>query len=105
MSSLPGEQALKDGLSFEFTWTARHLIEVLEERAESIQMGGRPSDSGVDFRLHFESHEEHHQVKRAFGTKSGWSIAALKGVLSDFKERLVDPRVCCHFVSTSIKRQ
>ncbi|MDB6116861.1 MAG: hypothetical protein JWO08_642, partial [Verrucomicrobiaceae bacterium] len=101
MSSLRGEEALKDGLSFEFTWTARHLLEVMEERAQAITLGGLPGESGVDFRLHFEDHEEHHQVKRAFGSKGDWTLAALDSekVLPDFKQRLVDPKVHCYMVS------
>ncbi len=101
MSSLRGEEALKDGLSFEFTWTARHLLEVMEERAEAITLGGLPGESGVDFRLHLVGREEHHQVKRAFGSKGEWTIAALDSekVLQDFKQRLVDPKVHCYMVS------
>lgn len=101
MSSLRGEQALKDGLSFEFTWTARHLIEVMEERAEAITLGGLPGEKGVDFRLHFSNHEEHHQVKRAFGTEGEWTLAALDSekILPDFRQRLVDPKVHCYMVS------
>ncbi|MGL4402026.1 MAG: hypothetical protein ACRCXD_19370 [Luteolibacter sp.] len=102
MSSLRGEQALKDGLSFEFTWTARYLIEILEERALAIQLGGLPSESGVDFRVEFRAHEEHHQVKRAFGTSGEWKLSnlAAEGVLGDFRDRLANPRVHCHFVSS-----
>lgn len=101
MSSLRGEQALKDGLSFEFTWAARHLLEVMEERAEAITLGGLPGEKGVDFRLHFADHEEHHQVKRAFGTKGEWTLAALDSekVLPDFRQRLVDEKVHCFMVS------
>ncbi len=102
MSSLRGEQALKDGLSFEFTWAARHLLEVMEVRAEAITLGGLPGEKGVDFRLHFSDHEEHHQVKRAFGTKGEWTFAALDSekVLPDFRQRLADPKVHCFMVSS-----
>lgn len=102
MSSLRGEEALKDGLSFEFTWTARHLLEVMEERADWIQLGGRSDENGVDFRLGFSTHEEHHQVKRAFGNKGEWSLAALsnQSVLANFNNQLKNPNVHCHFVST-----
>jgi hypothetical protein len=101
MSSLPGEQALKHGLSFEFTWAARHLIEVMEERADAIMLGGMPGEAGVDFRLYFQDREEHHQVKRAFGTKGDWTLAALEsqGVLGDFRRRLDDPTIHCYMVS------
>lgn len=102
MSSLRGEEALKDGLSFEFTWTARHLLEVMEERAHAITLGGLPGETGVDFRLHFADHEEHHQVKRAFGSKGEWTFAALDSekILSDFRQRLADPKVHCYMVSS-----
>jgi hypothetical protein len=103
MSSLSGEQALKGGLSFEFTWAARHLLEVMAEQAEAITLGGLPGEKGVDFRLHFADHEEHHQVKRAFGTKGDWTLAALDSkkvsVLTDFKQRLADPKVHCFLAS------
>jgi len=101
MSSLPGEQALKDGLSFEFTWAARHLVEVMAEQAEAITLGGLPGENGVDFRLHFADYEEHHQVKRAFGTKGDWTLASLDSakVLPDFKQRLADPKVHCFLAS------
>lgn len=101
MSSLPGEQALKGGLSFEFTWAARHLLEVMAEQAEAITLGGLPGEKGVDFRLHCVGYEEHHQVKRAFGTKGDWTLAALDSakVLPDFKQRLADPRVHCFLAS------
>lgn len=101
MSSLRGEQALKDGVSFEFTWTARHLIEVMEERAEAIIPGGLAGESGVDFRLYYADHEEHHQVKRGFGSEGQWTLAALdsEGVLQDFKHRLENPQVHCYMIS------
>jgi hypothetical protein len=103
MSSLPGEQASKDGLSFEFTWAARHLLEVMGEQAEAITLGGIPGEKGVDFRLHFADYEEHHQVKRAFGRKGDWTLAALDSskvsVLADFKQRLADPKVHCFLIS------
>ena len=101
MSSLRGEQALKDGVSFEFTWTARHLLEVMEERAEAIMLGGLPGESGVDFRLYYADHEEHHQVKRGFGSEGQWTLAALDSeeVLQDFRQRLEDAKVRCYMVS------
>ena len=102
MSSLPGESALKQSLLFEFAWTARHLIEVLEDHAQSILIGGIPAEAGVDFRLTLESHEEHHQVKRASGYRNSWTLSLLDeaGVLADFWRRLQNDSVQCHFVST-----
>jgi hypothetical protein len=67
MSSLAGESALKESLAFEVIWTVRHLIDLLDERAVSIQLGGAPSEAGIDFRLVVGEHEQHHQVKRASG--------------------------------------
>lgn len=100
MSTLKGEQSLKKPLSFEFTWTAWHLLEVMEERAVAIHLGGLPGEFGVDLRLAYSDREEHHQVKRAYGTKGEWTLAALGDVLVDFKKRLADPLVHCWFVST-----
>lgn len=101
MSSLRGEEASKDGISFEFTWAIRHLIEVMGEHADAIMLGGMPSEKGVDFRLYFKDREEHHQVKRGFRTKGDWSLADLnsEGVLPDFRQRLEDPKVHCFMVS------
>lgn len=99
MSTLKGEQSLKKPLSFEFTWTARHLLEVMEERAEAIYLGGLPGEFGVDLRLIFSDREEHHQVKRSFGSKCEWTMSALGDVLTDFRQRLADPKVHCWFVS------
>lgn len=99
MSTLRGEQSLKKPLSFEFYWAARHLLEVMEERAGAIILGGLPGESGVDFRVSFADHEEHHQVKRSFGTKGEWTLSALGEVLADFKQRLADPGIHCWFVS------
>ncbi|WP_139373032.1 hypothetical protein [Prosthecobacter debontii] len=102
MSSLRGEEALKDGISLEFTWTVRHFLEVMDERADWIRLGGLPGESGVDFILGIGDREEHHQVKRAFGSRSEWTMANLdaQDVLSDFKNRSMDPNARCHFVST-----
>ena len=101
-SSLRGEQAAKDGFSFEFSWTVFQLINVMAEEAKSIWMGGLPGESGVDLRIVYSGHEEHHQVKLANGTRSSWTLEALKneGVLEDFKERLRDVNSHCYFVSS-----
>lgn len=107
MSSLRGEQALKDGLSFEFTWAVRHLLEVMDEGAQAIMLGGLPGEAGVDLRLYYADYEEHHQVKRAFGTAGSWTLAALESenILSDFKRRLMDDKVHCHMVSGILAHQ
>lgn len=51
MSSLPGEEALKEPLAFEVTWSVRHLVDLLEEKAEWLRLGGLPGDSGVDLQI------------------------------------------------------
>lgn len=99
MSSFTGEAALRDGISYEFLWVAHCLIELLEEKAESIELAGRPGEEGVDVRLTYPDRIEHHQVKRMRSLESKWTIASIRPVLEHFGVHLADPKVHCHFVS------
>lgn len=99
MSSLTGEASLRDGIAYEFLWVAHCLVDLLEEKAESIEFAGKPGEEGVDIRMTYPDRIECHQVKRMKSSDANWTIASIKPVLQHFGVQLADPRVRCHFVS------
>src|SRR5690349_18529928 len=100
---LPGGSADKIGNRFELWWTALCLVELLDERAESIHIEP-PGDlgDGIEFVLTRRTVREHHQVKRQITGRLGWSIAALgaAGVLEHISKKLSGNSDEFHFVST-----
>jgi hypothetical protein len=100
---LPGGSSDKIGNRFELWWTALCLIDILDERAESIAIEppGELGD-GVEFILTRKGVREYHQVKRQTTKGLGWSIAALgaSGVLRHIPAKIGGTHDEFHFVST-----
>jgi hypothetical protein len=100
---LPGGSSDKIGNRFELWWTALCLVDLLDERAESIIIEP-PGDlgDGIEFILTRKSVREHHQVKRQTARALGWSIAQLASsdVLKHVRDKLGGNSDEFHFVST-----
>lgn len=99
---LPGGAAEKYGNRYEGRWTVACMLEVMDERADSIRL--EPPDlegQGFEFRITRQGIQEYHQVKRQRSV-GNWTLNALKreGVLTNFIAKLhEDPMVHCVFVS------
>ncbi len=100
---LAGGGAAKFGLRYEGRWTVLCLIDVMEEKANSIRLEP-PGDEGdgIEFWLRKEEWLECHQVKRQQSKRGDWTLADLNNnqVLAYFWEKLLNPKSSCHFVST-----
>lgn len=100
---LPGGSADKIGNRFELWWTARCLVDLLDERVQRISIEP-PGDAGeaIEFILTRNGVQEHHQVKRQTTRGSGWTIATLvrEGVMPHIASKLADNSDEFHFVST-----
>lgn len=99
---LPGGAAEKYGNRYEGRWTVACMLDVMDEKADSIRL--EPPDlegQGFEFRATKQSIQEYHQVKRQRSI-GHWTLNALKreGVLTNFLAKLhTDPMVHCVFVS------
>lgn len=98
----PGGIADKVGNRYEALWLIRHLIELIDGRAQSvtIELLGEEG-AGFEFYVERGSHREWHQCKRQ--TSGAWTINRLasEGVLSNFAAKiLASPEATCLFVST-----
>jgi len=107
---LPGGATDKFGNRYEGLWTVACMVEVLEERADSIRLEPPGNEGkGVEFRLHRGDKTEYHQVKRQYNKSGRWTLAELeeapRHVLSHFFDKIGDPHVCCVFVSTQAAYQ
>lgn len=100
---LPGGEADKLGNRYEGRWTVFCMINVMDEKADSIRLE-EPGDDAFEFFLRKNGELEYHQVKRQNSERGRWTINALEGkqikVLSGFWRRLSNPDVSCVFVST-----
>ena len=76
---LPGGGSNKIGNRYEGLWTVACMVEIMEERAESIRLEppGKEGD-GVEFWLRKGDKIEYHQVKRQHSSKGYWSLADLE---------------------------
>ncbi len=99
---LPGGAAEKFGNRYEGRWTVSCLLDVMDEKTDSIRL--EPPDlegQGFEFRTTKQGIQEYHQVKRQRSV-GNWTLNALKreGVLTNFAAKLQeDPMVHCVFVS------
>ena len=83
------------------------LLDVLEEKAESIRLEPPgPEDQGFEFWVREHGIREYHQVKRQHYS-GRWTLPTLAqdGVLANFIARLQDTSVRCVFVSGDSARQ
>ena len=98
---LPGGPAEKFGNRYEGRWTVACLLDVMDEKADSIRLEPLgPDAQGFEFWITKQGIREYHQVKRQH-TIGHWTLHTLagEGVLNNFITRLQDPSVCCVFVS------
>ena len=100
---LPGGAAEKFGNRYEGRWTVACLLDVMDEKADSIRLEPPgPEGQGIEFWITKQGIREYHQVKRQH-TIGHWTLHTLagEGVLNNFIIRLQDPSVCCVFASGS----
>ena len=98
---LPGGAAEKFGNRYEGRWTVACLLDVMDERADSIRLEPpEPEGQGFEFWITKQGIREYHQVKRQH-SNGHWTLHTLagEGVLTNFITRLQDPSVRCVFVS------
>ena len=98
---LPGGAAEKFGNRYEGRWTVACLLDVMDEKADSIRLEPpRSEDEGFEFWISKLDIREYHQVKRQHPS-GHWTLSTLaqEGVLTNFITRLQDPSVCCVFIS------
>lgn len=99
----PGGEADKLGNRYEGRWTVFCMIDVMDEKADSIRLE-TPGEDAFEFFVRRDGRMECHQVKRQKGGRGRWTLSALQDkqvqVLSDFWKSLSNPDVSCVFVST-----
>ena len=99
---LAGGAAEKFGNRYEGRWTVACMLDVMDEKADSIRLEPPGSEGqGVEFWIAKQGIREYHQVKRQRSV-GNWTVNALKreGVLTNFAAKLhEDPTVRCVFVS------
>ena len=100
---LPGGEADKLGNRYEARWTIHCLIDVMDEKADSIRIES-PGEDAFEFFLWRNNKQEYHQVKRQNSQLGHWTLKSLEtqqiSVLSDIWEYLQNLDVTCVFVST-----
>ena len=100
---LTGGATDKFGNRYEGLWTVRHLLEILDERADAIRLEPPENEvDGAEFWFAKNGIREYHQVKRQIGAEGRWQLATLKEkkVLSNFWKILqADPNSICVFIS------
>ena len=98
---LPGGPAEKFGNRYEGRWTVACLLDVIDEKSDSIRLEPPgPEDQGFEFWVTKEGIREFHQVKRQHYS-GHWTLYTLakERVLTDFITRLQDSSARCIFVS------
>ena len=98
---LPGGAAEKFGNRYEGRWTVACLLDVMDEKSDSIRLEPPgPEDQGFEFWVTKEGVREFHQVKRQHFS-GHWTLYTLaeERVLTDFITRLQDSSARCVFVS------
>ena len=98
---LPGGAAEKFGNRYEGRWTVACLLDVMDEKADSIRLEPPgPEGQGFEFWITKQGVREYHQVKRQH-FNGHWTLYSLahEGVLTNFTTRLQDPSIRCVFVS------
>lgn len=101
---LPGGATDKIGNRYEGRWTVYCMIDVMDEKADFIELE-KPGEDAFEFIISRNGNLEYHQVKRQRSGLGRWTISSLQDnkvqVLSDFWSSLSNnPNVSCIFVST-----
>jgi hypothetical protein len=101
--TLAGGTSDKLGNRYEGRWTVLCMVDVMDEKADSIRLEP-PGIDGIEFFLRRKDKLEYHQVKRQRSGRGRWTLNALEDkqvqVLSDFWKSLSNPDVSCVFIST-----
>jgi hypothetical protein len=100
---LPGGASDKAGNRYEAYWTIYRLLDVLDEKYDSIRLEPPASeDHGFEFWIRRDTALEFHQTKRQHSARGQWSLADLDshGVLGNIGTKLQDDSASCFFVST-----
>ncbi len=98
---LPGGAADKFGNRYEGRWTVACLLDVMDERSDSVRLEPPGLEGqGAEFWITKQGIREYHQVKRQH-SNGHWTLHTLatEGVLTNFITRLQNPSVRCVFVS------
>ena len=104
---LPGGAAEKFGNRYEGRWTVSCLLDVMDEKADSIRLEPPgPEEQGFEFWIAKQGIRNYYQVKRQTN-RGHWTLHTLKGegVLSNFITKLQDPEIHCIFVSANSAQQ
>ena len=104
---LPGGAAEKFGNRYEGRWTVSCLLDVMDEKADSIRLEPPgPEEQGFEFWIAKQGIRKYYQVKRQ-ANRGHWTLHTLKeeGVLSNFITKLQDPEIHCIFVSANSAQQ
>ena len=104
---LPGGAAGKFGNRYEGRWTVACLLDVMDEKADSIRLEPPGSEEqGFEFWITKEGIREFHQVKRQYYS-GHWTLNTLaaEGVLTYFIRRLQDSSARCVLVSGNSSSQ
>ena len=100
---LAGGAAEKIGNRYEGLWTVSCLLDVMDEKADSIRLEPPgPEEQGFEFWITKQGIRKYYQVKRQ-NNRGHWTLHTLKrdGVLSNFITKLQDPEIHCVFVSAN----
>lgn len=101
--TLTGGVSDKLGNRYEGRWTVFCMVDVMDEKADSISLEPIGID-GIEFFLRRKDQLEYHQVKRQKSGRGRWTLSSLEDqqvqVLSDFWKSLINPNISCVFVST-----
>lgn len=100
-SSLPGGPADKGGTNYEILWGLRGMLDVIQDRADSIRIEP-PGVDGAEFYLVRKGTKEHWQTKRQVTSQDNWSLQRLdsEGIL-DFFHSCAAMGECAIFASIS----
>lgn len=100
---LSGGAADKFGNRYEGRWTVTCMIDVMDERVDSIRLEPPGEEGeGVEFWIAKGDSREYHQVKRQQSATGRWTLADLgkKEISSNFWKKLKIPTASCIFISS-----
>jgi hypothetical protein len=100
---LSGGAADKFGNRYEGRWTVFCMMDVMDDRADSIRLEPPGAEGeGIEFWVRRGDKREYHQVKRQHSASGRWTLAGLEHehVLAHFLDKLDDPKATCIFVSS-----